>query len=520
MNKSYIITYDIGTTGAKTCILDQKLRVVASDFVPYETYYLKENWATQKPIEWWEAVCKSTKKLIESSKIKTKEIMVVGVDGQCPLIVPIGDNNELLLNEIPMFSDIRATEQAKGLINEIGGTEKLYKIIGSGRQAMLSVCKAMWIKDNYPDIYKKVYKFLATKDYINMKLTGVLMTDYSDFCASGFMDINKRKLSEIILGASGIKMEKIPEIQESHQILGYINREAAQSTGLGKGTPVITGAADCLCASIGSGVIDKGKACMSIGSVNWTSIVVDKPFLNPNHKVTSQLPFPWENAYSPLIETFAGGLSQEWFKNEIYKSEELIFKELGLDIYDFMNKKVEEINPGSDGLLFLPYLKAEGPPYYNPNLRASFIGMSMYHTREHMLRAVFEGICFNMKILLSIFEKNGVMVNNYKEIKVVSGGALSKNWMQCYSDILNMQLAVVEEPRQVTAKGIAMVAGVGIGMWKNFSDATSFIKINKVYKPQKKLHKKYKKLFEIYEKYSSKVLEICNDLAEWREGKY
>ena len=232
--------------------------------------------------------------------------MVVGVDGQYPVIVPIGNNFELLLNEVPMFSDIRATGQAERLINEIGGTEKLYKIIGSGRQAMLSICKAMWIKDNYPNIYKRVYKFLATKDYINMKLTGVLMTDYSDLCAAGFMDINKRKPSEIIFKASGIEMEKIPEIQESYQIIGYVTKEAAQSTGLEKGIPVITGAADALCACIGSGVINQGEACMSIGSVNWTSIVIDKPFLNFDYKVTSQLPFPWENAYNPLLDTYAG----------------------------------------------------------------------------------------------------------------------------------------------------------------------------------------------------------------------
>ena len=519
MDKNYIITYDIGTTGAKTCVLDQKLRVVGSDFVAYKTYYPKENWSNQKPIDWWKAVCESTKRLIEFSKINAKEIIVVGVDGQCPLIVPIGKDNELLLDEIPMFSDIRATGQAERLVDEIGGIEKLYKIIGSGRQAMLSVCKAMWIRDNYPDIYKRVYKFLATKDYINMKLTGVSMTDYSDLCAGGFMDINKREPSGIIFEASGIEMGKIPVVQESHQMLGYLSREAAKLTGLIEGTPVVTGAADCLCASIGSGVIDKGEACMSIGSVNWTSIVVDKPFLNPDYRVTHQLPFPWKNAYSPLLDTFAGGLSQEWFKDRIYKLEKLIFKELSLDIYDFMNKKVEEINPGSDGLLFLPYLKAEGPPYYNPNMRASFIGLSMYHTREHMLRAVFEGTCFNMKSLLDIFGKNGVMVSDYKEIKVVSGGALSKSWMQCYSDILNMQLGVVEEPRQVTAKGIAMIAGVGIGIWKSFKDATSFIKIDKVYKPKKNLKKRYEKLFKIFEKYSSMVVEICDGLAECRECK-
>ena len=258
---------------------------------------------------------------------------------------------------------------------------------------------------------------------------------------------------------------------------------------------------------------------MSIGSVNWTSIVAGEPFLNTNYKVSSQLPFPWENAYNPLIDTYAGGLSQEWFKNKIYKTEELIFKELNLNIYDFMNKKVEEINPGSDGLLFLPYLKAEGPPYYNPNMRASFIGLSMYHNREHMLRSVFEGTCLNMKLLLEIFNKNGVTVNDFKEIKVVSGGVTSRNWMQCYSDILNMQLAVVKDPRQATTKGIAIVAGVGAGIWKSFKDATALTGISEIYEPQIKFQEKYRKLFEVYKKCSLKMVEICNDLADFREDK-
>lgn len=515
MAKKYILVNDAGTTGNKAVIVDDQLNIVASEGGDYETYYPHLNWATQRISEVYEVVVKNTRDVIEKSGINPKDIAVVSFSNQMMTMVPVDKDGNALMEEVGIWCDMRQGEQAARLMDALGGNDEYYRITGVGWQPELApICKTMWYKDNTPDIYEKTYKFLQYKELVAYRWTGTFATEYGDMSMNGMMDCAKRELSGGIFKAAGVDTAKIPDILNSHDVVGRITKAAAAETGLAEGTPVTLGSGDVICANTGAGVIKEGMAYTYIGSANWSGVFRDTPSLDPKYKMNCNTMQP-QGGYELVMITAAGGIAQDWFKEGSYGTEDVMSGILNTDIYDKMEADTASIPPGADGLVFLPYLRGGGAPHFDINARGAFLGLGMTHNRAHMLRALYEGICFNMRWLYDLYEELDVPIFSLDRIRGIGGGVLSDLWMQIYADVNGMQFSRLSSPQQMTAIGAAIMGGVGVGVWNSYEEATNLINIEKTFEPDPSRHAIYNDLYPIYRRAYPSLEELYHSLGEY-----
>ena len=266
MNK-YLLAYDLGTTGSKASLFDAHGQLLANSYDEYETDYSEGNRAEQNPEDWWQAVCDSTKQLLAATGVNPQQIAGISFSGHMMACLPV-DKRGTPLRSCIIWSDSRSVDQAQRLVDKVGAEEG-YKITGHQLLPCYSAAKIMWVRDNQPDIFEKTHKFLHVKDYIAAKLSGVFATDYSDACGMNLFDLEKHAWSEPLLRASGISVDKLPDVHASSDVIGEVTPQAAKETGLCSGIPVVIGGGDGPCAGVGSGVIAEGLAYNYFGSAAW-----------------------------------------------------------------------------------------------------------------------------------------------------------------------------------------------------------------------------------------------------------
>jgi xylulokinase len=517
MAKNYILVHDLGTTGNKAIIVDENLNLLASGYTPFQQYYPHTNWVEQSPEEWWTAVVESTQEALESSSIDPQDIDVVSFSAQMMSQTPVSKDGELLADRTAIWADARSGEQAQRIHDIFGGRDEYYKIHGVGWQSEIHITsKLQWIKENQPEVYEKTHKFLQAKEFIAQRLTGEFATEWGDASMCGYMDIEKRELSDEIFEALGIDKNKIPQVLESHDIMGHITPQAAEVTGLKAGTPVCLGSGDVICSDVGAGVVKPGMAYTYIGSANWTGVFSETPSTDPAVKMNCSTCLPWEDAYHLVMITAAGGIAQQWAEDAMYGVEEDLAERFGTSVYDIMAKEAREIPPGSDGLLFLPYLRGGGAPHFDINARGAYLGALLPHSRAHMLRALYEGISFNIRWLYDLFESVGVPIFSLDEIRAIGGGVQNDLWMQIYADVNDTPFARVSNPQQSTAVGAAIMGGVGVGIWDSYEDAAQLVEISKRFYPEKEANEMYDQLYPIYKQAYPALKETFDQIAAYQ----
>lgn len=518
MSKKYILVHDMGTTGNKAVIVDENLNMIAHECIEFKTYYPHLNWSTQKISEVYQTVVDSTKNVIAKSKIDPNDIAVISFSNQMMTMIPVDRHGEVLMDEVGIWCDMRQKEQADRLMNELGGNDEYYRITGVGWQPELApICKVMWYKDNVPQIYNRTYKFLQYKELVAERLTGEIATEYGDMSMNGMMDSLKREISPDMFKAAGVDMGKIPEIINSHDIVGYVTAAAAEEFGLVEGIPVTLGSGDVICANTGAGVIKQGMGYTYIGSANWSAVYADKPVLDPRYKMNCNTMQPF-GGYNLVMITASGGIAQDWFKDGNYITDKHLMEDMvGLSVYNKMHQDAREIPPGAEGLLFFPYLRGGGAPHFDINARASFLGLGMTHNRAHMLRAIYEGVCFNMRWLYDLYEEMGAPIYSLERIRAIGGGVRNDLWMQIYADVNGQKFSRLRAPQESTALGAAIMGGVGVGIWQNYEEATSRIGIEKTFEPDAAAHEVYQNLYPIYRKAYESISSTFSTLAEFNE---
>lgn len=504
----YILTHDIGTSGNKATLYDIGGQLAAFSLGSYPTYYPASRFVEQKPDDWWEAVCNTSRDILLKSGINPKDIACVTFSGQMMGCVPVGANGEVLRDAI-IWADSRAEVQEKFLRNRMDSWD-FYRITGHRPAAFYSLAKLLWIKDNQPHIFQSTYKMLNPKDYIIHKMTGSFVTDYSDASGTNLFDLEKKNWSLDIIAAAGISSGLLPELLPSTAIVGGITKEAAIATGLPEGTSVIVGGGDGSCAAIGAGAVREGDVYAAIGSSSWISNVSRAPVYDPEQKT-----FNWvsldKDFYNPCGTMQAAGYSVSWLKDNICDNETIEALASGKDVYSLIGEKVSATAPGANGLVFLPYLLGERAPRWNSRARGGFLGLTMTHTKEDMMRAVLEGVGYNLKIIMDLISQR----EKVHDIIAIGGGAKSGEWLQIFADIWEVPIRVPIYLEEATSMGAAICAGVGLGVFENFEKAREFNNITKTIYPQAKNAPVYREMRELFERLYV-ALEPCFD--SWPTG--
>ena len=492
-NKVLILTYDIGTSGNKCTIFNAGGGEVAQVNVPYETIYPKPGWAEQRPADYWHSVIKGTKALLDNNKFDAADIAIIGLSGQMMGCLPVSSDGEPLYNNI-IHSDTRSENECKQILNILTENE-IFNITGNRVDTHFSVPKMLWIKNHYPDIYEQTAFFLHSKDYIAYKLTGALgFTDFSDACYSG-LDITDKKWSESYLTAIGLDSGKLPQILRSFDVVGHLTGEVASLLGLVSGTPVVMGGADAACATRGAGVSNTKTAYNYIGSSSWIGILNDSPVMDPGMRIQNFYDLGGEQC-NACGTVQSAGAACDWAIESIGKFEVEKSKETEQNLFAMIEKTAAESPIGSNGVFFLPYLMGERTPMFDSNARGGFIGISLYHTRSDLLRAVYEGVAFALRNVLDVYDENNLMTD---QLILIGGGAKSSFWNEILCNVYGKKTIVHKFPGGATSLGSAMAAGVGAGIFQDFNSACEMtVSFGKEYIPVRETMEQYDKHYKVY----------------------
>lgn len=503
----YLIAHDLGTSGNKATLFSTDGKLIKSQVYNYGTLYTNNNWVEQNPDDWWAAVCETSQHLLEG--IDAADVAAISFSGQMMGCVCVDKESKPLRNAL-IWADMRATEEELEIKSKIS-QEEFYRTTGHRISPSYGGQKFMWVKKNEPDIYEKTYKMLNAKDFIILKLTDKFVTEPTDASSTCLLDLNTLCWSERLIGIMGIDKEKLPVILKSTDIAGHVTKKAAELTGLKEGTPVVCGGGDGVCAAVGTGCVKEGIAHSCMGTSSWISITAKEPIYDEEMKT-----FTWAHIVPgyvlPTGTMQSGGGSYAWFTKEFCREEEVSASVSGTGYYDVLEEKLTGTYPGSNGLLFLPYLIGERSPRWNPDAKGGFIGIKMEHRKEDFMRAVMEGVAMNLSIVLSTFRGKGASID---KIVIIGGGAKSSTWRQIMADALNVQILKPNYMEEATSMGAAITAGVGVGVFENFDVIDKFLEIRESHIPKDENVKIYETLVGVFNRAYEALVGVFSSLNDF-----
>ena len=461
---AYLIGVDIGTSSTKTVIFDHSGGSVVSAAREYPLYQPRNGWAEQDPLDWWNAVCETVNECLVKGGINPEDIDGVGLSGQMHGLVMLDAGGEVLGRSI-IWCDQRTAAECEEITQKVG-PRRLVEITANPALTGFTASKILWVRNNQPDIYEKCRKMLLPKDYIRYMLTGEFATEVSDASGMQLLDVPGRKWSDEVLGALEIDRSMLAEVYESPVISGKISASAAARCGLKVGTLVAGGAGDNAAGAIGNGIISEGMAFSTIGTSGVIFAHTDRPDIDPRgrvHTFCHAVPGKWH----VMGVTQAAGLSLKWFRDNFCLGEMETAARMGVDPYVLMDKEVERVPYGSNGIIYLPYLMGERTPHLDPDCRGVFFGLSGSHTKQDMMRAVMEGVGFSLKDCVNIIRSMGISID---EIKASGGGGRSAFWRQMQADMFGCDV-LINASQDAPSLGVALLAGVGAGVYKDINEA-------------------------------------------------
>lgn len=462
---AYLLGIDIGTSSCKAALFDEAGKAVAQAAEDYEVYYPHPGWAEQNPEEWWAAICKAVRTLTEGSGIPAKDIAGIGVDGQGWSAIAVDENGQVLCPD-PIWTDTRSQTECDELLERIPA-EELFALCGNPLQPSYTLPKILWYQKHLPNVYAKARYILQSNSFIVYRLTGKISQDVCQSYGYQCFDMRKGQWDAEMTRRIGIKAELLPPIAACHEVVGYVTKEAAALTGLQEGTPVVAGGLDAACGTLGAGVIDDGDTQEQGGQAGGMSICLDHYSADERLILGCHVvPDRW------LLQggTTGGGGALKWLRQTV--CPEISFEEMT----DLAGKTA----PGSDGVIFLPYMAGERSPLWNPNAKGVFFGLDYAKGRGHLIRSVMEGVAYSLRHNLETAENAGARAG---VLRSMGGSANSLVWTQLKADITGKKIEVAASDT-ATALGAAILAGVGTGVYASFREAVQkTVKVSRAHEP-------------------------------------
>lgn len=487
--REVLLGIDVGTSACKVVAFLKDGSVLAHASAPYRVYYPHTGWAEQEPDEWWNGVCNAIHQVIEKG-VSPREICGIGIDGQSWSAIAV-DKRGSVLCRTPIWMDTRASEQCRWM-KEQCKEERLFRVSGNSLQPVYTMPKVLWYKKHTPEVYNEAYQILQSNGFIAWRLTGNCSQDHSQGYGWSCYDISAGAWDIELCRELGIREDLLPPLMACHDIVGGVTGKAAQETGLLEGTPVVAGGLDAACGALGAGVIHSGQTQEQGGQAGGMSICMNRPLADRRLILSHHVvPGYW------LLQggTVGGGAAVKWFVQEFGAAWQQEAEKNHTDVFYEMNREAKNILPGSEGLLFLPYLAGERSPVWNSNAKGVFYGIDFAKKRGHFARAVMEGVAFSLQHNLKVAEEAEVSVG---VLRSIGGSANSPVWMQIKADVTGKQMEVPYSDT-ATALGAAILAGVGIGAYADFEQAVkNTVHINKIYVPNEENTATYEEGYRRY----------------------
>ena len=503
-NAKVILAIDLGTSGPKVALVSVYGDVLASGFEETPLLLLPNGGAEQKPADWWTAITQATRKLLAQGIRPVEQIAGISCTSQYSSTVAVDKSGQPLMNAInwmdtrgaPYIHDITG-----GIFRIQGyGIGKLFKWIrltggAPAQSGKDSIAHILYIKNELPDVYRAAYKFLEPKDYLNLRLTGQFAATYDSINLHWLTD--NRNIEDIhyddsLLALMGVERDRLPELKHATAILGRLQPDAAQELGLPSGLPVVAGTTDAQSAAIGSGAVRDYEPHLYVGTSSWLSCFVPFKRTDLFHNMAS-LPSAVPGRYYIANEQECAGACVAYLRDSlIFPTDPFATGPRPADAYPLFDRVAEQVPAGSGRLIFTPWMYGERTPIEDHSVRGGFFNMSLQTKREHLVRAVLEGVAYNSRWLLECVER--FCRRRIDNIHMIGGGAQSDLWCHIYADVLDRSIRQVQDPLQANTRGAGLVGSVALGFIK-FDEIAARVKITKTFQPNPENRAIYDEMF-------------------------
>ncbi|MBS2968694.1 gluconokinase [Metabacillus sp. KIGAM252] len=488
--KEYMMGVDIGTTSTKAVLFDRNCAVISKHNSGYPLYTEAPGEAEQSPEEIFSAVVSAIRETIKEAGVSREEIGFVSFSSAMHSLIAVDASGKPLTRSIT-WADQRSEAWTKKLKKEWGGHE-IYLRTGTPIHPMSPLSKIIWLREDHPEIFSKTAKFISIKEYVFFRLFGEYIIDHSIASATGLFNLEKKDWDSGAMEIAGITEDQLSKlVPTTFQIRG-LRSETAAEMGLPAAIPFIAGASDGVLSNLGVNAIDPGVVALTIGTSGAIRAVTDRPVTDPKGRIF---------CYALTEERWViggpvnnGGMIFQWMKDELCQSEAETAERLGQDPYTYLTDIAAKIRPGAEGLIFHPYLAGERAPIWNAHARGAFFGLGLHHKKEHMIRAVLEGINYNLyTVLLALKELIGIP----EKIHATGGFAQSEFWRQMLADVLDQEV-LIPESYESSCLGAVILGMYGLGEIDSLTDAKRFVSSNIRLLPNKETSEVYQEIIPIY----------------------
>ncbi|WP_462411656.1 gluconokinase [Neobacillus sp. Marseille-QA0830] len=506
---SYYLGVDIGTTSTKAVLFGGKGSVISMHHVEYPLHSPAPSIAEQDPEEIFQAVKTAMKSALGIGSVDASKLELVSFSSAMHSVICMdGEGNPL--TRCITWADSRAAKWAEKIKQEFNGLE-IYKRTGTPIHPMAPLAKIAWLRTDHPNVFQKTRKFIGIKEYVFYRFFDRFIIDHSVASATGLFNLNNLTWDTEALGVAGITEEQLSKLVPTTFHLTGLKKEYADELGISHETPFVIGATDGVLSNLGVNAIDPGIVAVTIGTSGAIRAVTDRPATSPNGNTFCYALTEEHWVIGGAVNN--GGMTFRWIRDELGGAEVETAKRLGMDPYEILTEIALRVSPGADGLLFHPYLAGERAPLWNANARGSFFGLGLHHKKEHLIRAVLEGVIFNLYSVLLDMQK---MIGVPTKIHATGGFARSELWRQMMADIFQQEV-VVPESIESSCLGAVVLGMYALGKIDDLSVVSEWVGTTHSHQPIVENVKIYRELAPIFIRISSKLEQEYKAIADFQQ---
>ena len=485
-----LLGVDAGTSSVKAVLLDLRGNLCAVCQAEYPLHHIRPAWVEQDPEDWWQATCKAIREALAKVPHGPERVLGLAVSSQAPTLLPL-DRSGRPLRPAMIWMDRRAEAEAVRL-TELVGAEEIHRITGNRPDAFYVAARLLWLRNHEPEVLKRTWQFAQVNGYINYRLTGRLTMDPAHAVLLQLRNYATGAWCEALCSACGVETAQFPEVMEGHSVQGEVTVEAAAATGLGAGTPVMAGTVDSPAAALEAGVTEPGIAVEMTGTSTVVIIPNDRGLTEP---ALIAMPHALPGIHLLLGAMVSSGGCLRWFRDQLGQPEVQAAIREGIDAFDLLTQEAAQAGPGSEGVIFLPYMMGERSPLWHTNARGVFLGLSLATRKAALTRSILEGTAFALRHNVEVAAGAGAEV---REMRSVGGCSRSDLWNQIKADVLGLPVLL---PRTSVGSpfGAAILAGMGAGAFPDVRKSLiEMVKLELRFEPNQANHERYSRIYRVF----------------------
>ncbi|MFO1153692.1 MAG: gluconokinase [Rhodospirillales bacterium] len=509
-NIAHVIGVDIGTTSTKAVVFDVDGKVKGHKTVDYPLYTPGPGVAEQDPREIFAATLGAIRGAVAAAGVTAADVRAVGFSAAMHSVIAVDAEGRPLTASIT-WADSRSSAYARRINEEMDGLQ-VYLRTGTPIHPMSPLAKLMWLHNDRPEVFRSAARFVGIKEYVFFRLFGQWLVDFSIASATGLFNLRNLDWDAGALAIAGITADRLSlPVPPTHHLEG-LDPALAVEMGLSPDVPFVLGGNDGVLSNLGVNAIQPGEVAITIGTSGAMRAVVDRPLTDPSGRTFCYLLTPNHWVIGGPVNN--GGIAFRWVRDELAAAETETAKRLGIDPYDVLTRIAERVPPGSEGLIFHPYLTGERAPWWNASMRASFFGLAACHHKEHMVRAVLEGVIYSLFSILPAVEG---LIGQTRTMKATGGFARSGLWRQMMADVFDREV-VVPESFESSCLGAAIIALYALGIVDSISVVEKMVGATHRHLPIPENVAVYAELMPIYLSVAGKLTDEYARIARFQRG--